>query len=142
MRRRNPQWRALIVLLGVSAAAGLLCCGGIVASVPDVALAPPVTGVPGTTAPTTGPTPSPQAASGTTTYVKAATMPNLIGVNAAVADDQLRRSGLTRVVYASEDTNDTLVVMLPNWTITAQSTVAGRRIATDTLIVLTCTKGR
>lgn len=67
-------------------------------------------------------------------------MPNVVGQNAAVSADQLRRLGLTNIQYGSQDTNDTVVLLLSNWTVTKQSTAAGTKVTTDTLIVLTCTK--
>lgn len=67
-------------------------------------------------------------------------MPNMVGQNAAVADDQLRKLGFTKIQYGSQDPNDTVVLLLSNWTVTKQSTAAGTQVTTDTLIVLTCTK--
>ncbi len=37
---------------------------------------------------------------------------------------------------------NTVVLLLSNWTVTKQSTPAGSKVSTDTLIVLTCTKKR
>ncbi|TDC29490.1 PASTA domain-containing protein, partial [Micromonospora sp. 15K316] len=68
------------------------------------------------------------------------TMPNLKGLNAAVADDKLRKLGFTNIQYGSADENDTLVLMLANWTVTKQSAKAGTKLAADDLIVVTCTK--
>jgi beta-lactam-binding protein with PASTA domain len=71
---------------------------------------------------------------------KTVTMPRLTGENAAIADDKLRQLGFTRIQYGSQDENDTVVLLLSNWTVTKQSTKAGAKISADTLIVLTCTK--
>jgi hypothetical protein len=68
------------------------------------------------------------------------TMPNLVQKNAAVADDELRKLGFTNVQYGSQDKDDKVVLLLPNWTVTKQSTKAGAQVPTDALIVLTCTK--
>lgn len=67
-------------------------------------------------------------------------MPDLVGENAAVADDRLRKLGFTNIQFGSQDENDTVVLLLANWTVTKQSTKAGMKVPVDTLIVLTCTK--
>jgi hypothetical protein len=67
-------------------------------------------------------------------------MPKVTGKNAAVADDELRKLGFTRIRYGSQDEDDTVVLLLSNWTVTKQSQKAGAKVKTDTLIVLTCTK--
>ncbi|WP_433230071.1 hypothetical protein ACQP2H_30695 [Micromonospora sp. CA-248260] len=61
-------------------------------------------------------------------------------MNAAVADDKLRKLGFTNIQYGSQDENDTVVLMLPNWTVTKQSAKGGSKMLPDDLIVLTCTK--
>lgn len=89
-----------------------------------------------------GSPPPPPAAATTTAPVPAAPvrMPNLVGQNAAVADDQLKRLGFTNVQFGSRDPNDTVVLLLSNWTVTKQSTKAGTKVDPATLVVLTCTK--
>ncbi len=67
-------------------------------------------------------------------------MPDLVGENAAVADDTLRRLGFTNIQYGSQDKDDKFVIWLPNWTVTKQSVEPGEEVPLDTLIVLTCTK--
>lgn len=67
-------------------------------------------------------------------------MPNLIGKNAAIADDELKRLGFTNIQYGSADPDDKVVLLLANWTVTKQSAKAGERLPSDALIVLTCTK--
>ncbi|RAO01591.1 hypothetical protein GAR05_01762 [Micromonospora saelicesensis] len=69
-------------------------------------------------------------------------MPNVVGKNAAVAADQLRKLGFTEVQYGSQDENDTVVLLASNWTVTKQSAKAASKVPSDTLIVLTCTKQR
>lgn len=71
---------------------------------------------------------------------KTVTMPKMVGKNAAVADDQLRKLGFSNIQYGSQDQDDTVVLLLSNWTVTKQSEKAGAKVETDTLIVLTCTK--
>jgi beta-lactam-binding protein with PASTA domain len=67
-------------------------------------------------------------------------MPDLIGQNAAVAQDTLKRAGFTNVTLGSADPKDKLVVLPQNWKITEQSTPGGTTVQSDTLIVLTCSK--
>lgn len=57
-----------------------------------------------------------------------------------IADDRLRELGFTRIQYGSQDKDDTVVLLLSNWTVTKQSTRAGSKVEADALIVLTCTE--
>jgi beta-lactam-binding protein with PASTA domain len=67
-------------------------------------------------------------------------MPNVVGMNAAVAADELKRAGFTRIEFGTQD-SDAFGVYLPeNWTVAKQSAKAGTVVTTDTLVVLTCTK--
>jgi hypothetical protein len=134
----------------------LICCGALAAigansgkSDPKSAPAASVpTAVPATSAPTTPPvaviptTPAMTAtpAAPTTPPPVVVAMPNVVGTNAAVADDQLRKLGFTRIQFGSQDKADKVVLLLSNWTVTKQSTKAGEQVSTDTLVVLTCTK--
>lgn len=72
--------------------------------------------------------------------VKTVVMPKVTGENASVADDKLRKLGFTNIQYGSQDEDDKVVLLLTNWTVAKQSTKAGAKVKTDTLIVLTCTK--
>ncbi|KAB1927677.1 PASTA domain-containing protein [Micromonospora sp. ALFpr18c] len=67
-------------------------------------------------------------------------MPNLAGSNAAVAQDKLKRLGITNIKLGSQDEFDTLVILPENWTVKKQSQKAGAKVAQDELVVLTCTK--
>jgi beta-lactam-binding protein with PASTA domain len=67
-------------------------------------------------------------------------MPNVVKKNAAVAQDELEKLGFTKIQFGSQDAEDKVVLLVSNWTVTKQSTAAGAQVATDTLIVLTCTK--
>ena len=67
-------------------------------------------------------------------------MPDVRGQNARVAQDHLNKLGFMNVEFGSQDQLDTWVVLPENWTVKKQSTKSGRKIPTDTLIVLTCTK--
>jgi len=69
-----------------------------------------------------------------------AVVPDLVGLNAAVAGDQLKHLGFKHVEYASGDKRYKVVIVPQNWSVTKQSAAAGTRLAKDTLIVLTCVK--
>ncbi|GIG93161.1 PASTA domain-containing protein [Plantactinospora endophytica] len=147
--------RTLIIAAAAVGIAVVLVCGvcGIVAMVTGgepststsatseakASSAPVVTPVPTTpaAAPTTeAPPPAPTTPAGPI-KVK---VPNLVGKNAAVAEDELRALGFTRIDFGSEDEEDTFVILRANWTVTKQSAKAGTSVPVDTLIVLTCTK--
>jgi len=89
--------------------------------------APAATGQPGGSAPQPVPTNS-------------AVVPDLVGLNAAVAGDQLKHLGFKNVEYASGDKRYKIVIVPQNWSVTKQSAAAGTRLAKDSLIVLTCVK--
>jgi hypothetical protein len=69
-----------------------------------------------------------------------AVIPDLVGLNAAVAGDQLKHLGFKHVEYASGDKRYRMVIVPQNWSVTKQSAAAGTHLAKDTLIVLTCVK--
>ncbi len=69
-----------------------------------------------------------------------AVVPNMVGLNAAVAGDQLKRLGFKNIQYASGDKRYKLVILPENWSVTKQSATAGTALAKDSLIVLTCVK--
>ncbi len=151
------------LLLGIAAggAAGLVlgCCGGFAigtnsdkdsrrsamvaaspsTSAPTTPVAEPTTPVAEPTTPSAEPTTAP--APPATTAPAGLVMPNVVGQNAAVAADQLRKAGFTDIQYGSQDENNTVVLLPANWTVAKQSAKAGSRVPADTLIVLTCTKG-
>ncbi|MGW4152617.1 PASTA domain-containing protein [Micromonospora chersina] len=102
-------------------------------------LIPTTASAPTTTAPTVSVAPTTPAAPPKPTTV---VMPNLVGMNAAVAQDKLEKLGLTNIQFGSQDENDTFVILAANWTVTKQSHKKGTRVALDDLVVLTCTKQR
>ncbi|WP_306208448.1 PASTA domain-containing protein [Actinoplanes sp. RD1] len=65
-------------------------------------------------------------------------MPDLRHENAAVAEEQLRALGFTNVSLGTR--NDSWVVLPESWTVLTQSAAPGRRLATDALIVLFCSR--
>lgn len=67
------------------------------------------------------------------------TMPNVVGQNADVAQDSLRKLGFKNIDLGTVDGHH--VVVLPqNWTVKAQSAKSGSRLAPDAKIVLGCAR--
>lgn len=137
----------LVLLCGLCAIVGIFAGEEKPATLPATSpvaespadLASSAAPAPTTPAPTT-PAPTTPAAPPSPTAAPTVAMPNLVGENAAVAEDKLRALGFTKVQFGSQDKNDTLVILPANWTVAKQSTKAGRKVSPDTLIVLTCTK--
>lgn len=137
------------VIIIAAVALVVVCCGGValtavfgVGKVKDTkAASAPVAvqpSLPGVVIPSINPrSPSP-----TASPVVPLKMPSLVGQNAAVAQDILKRSGFTRVELGSADPGDSIVLLPQNWTVKEQSATAEQTIPSDTLIVLTCTKKR
>jgi beta-lactam-binding protein with PASTA domain len=71
---------------------------------------------------------------------KSVTMPDLVGENASVAAEKLKKLGFTRIEYGSADDGDVVVLLPQNWTVKTQSPKAGEQVSTGDLVVLTCTK--
>lgn len=65
---------------------------------------------------------------------------DLVGMNAAVAEDELRRMGFERIEFGSADPDDTVVILPANWTVVEVSPEPGREVPADATVVLTCTK--
>jgi PASTA domain len=67
------------------------------------------------------------------------TMPDVVGLNADVAQDTLRKDGFTNIAFGTVD-GRRVVVLPQNWTVKAQSTKAGAELAPDAKIVLGCAR--
>jgi beta-lactam-binding protein with PASTA domain len=69
-------------------------------------------------------------------------MPNLVGVNAKAAQDQLGTLGISshNVTFGSADPHASVVILAANWTVTAQSVPAGTTVSASTKVVLTVVK--
>lgn len=119
--------RAVLTTAAALFAVALMGCGSTAAPTPA-----PQTLAQTTETPSPSPSPSPS--------VVDLEMPNLVGKNAAVADDMLTKAGFTNVDFGSQDPDDKVVIMRSNWTVTKQSTKAGEKVKSDAKIVLTCTK--
>jgi beta-lactam-binding protein with PASTA domain len=67
------------------------------------------------------------------------TMPNVVGQNADVAQDSLKKLGFRNIDLGTVDGHH--VVVLPqNWTVRAQSAKSGAHLAPDAKIVLGCAR--
>jgi len=69
-------------------------------------------------------------------------MPDLVGLNAAVAVDQLKKLGFARhrIRLSTKDEGAWFVVAPHNWTVSEQSQAPNAGITNDSVVVLTCTK--
>lgn len=133
----RPTMSTAAILAIVFGALAVLCVGGGIVST----LAGDTTPEPAATASATRPAAAVPTAA-TSAAPTMATMPNLVGKNAAVASDELERLGFTNIKLGSVDKNDTIVILPENWKVAEQSHAAGQTIPTDTLLVLGCTKQR
>ncbi|ROZ49410.1 hypothetical protein EEB13_05670 [Rhodococcus sp. WS3] len=68
------------------------------------------------------------------------TLPDVSGQNGAIVQDKLEKLGLTNVRLASADANDTVVIMVANWTAVSIEPAPGTIMAGDDLVVVTMTK--
>jgi PASTA domain-containing protein len=66
-------------------------------------------------------------------------MPDVVGVNAAVAVDTLKKLGFTNIDLGTVDGRPA-VVLPQNWTVKEQSAKPGELLAADAKIVLGCTR--
>ena len=66
-------------------------------------------------------------------------MPNVVGQNADVAVDKLKKLGFTNVDLGTVD-GHRIVVLPQNWTVRQQSAAPGERLAADAKIVLGCAR--
>ena len=67
-------------------------------------------------------------------------LPEVSGQNGAIVQDKLEKLGLTNVTLASVDENDTVVIMVANWTAVSIEPAPGTIVAGDDLVVVTMTK--
>lgn len=84
-----------------------------------------------------------KAAAPTTTepaVVAEVTLPDVSGQNGAIVQDKLKKLGLTNVTLASADVNDTMVLLVANWTAVSIEPAPGTIVAGDDLVVVTMTK--
>ncbi|WP_305788119.1 PASTA domain-containing protein [Symbioplanes lichenis] len=131
----SHSWSPGRVLKAVAAVTGalVLCCGGVVAGAVIDDDSTWIASSPSTT-PASPPPPSRPARAASPQL----TVPDLRHENAAVAEEQLRGLGFTNVSLGTR--NDSWVVLPESWTVRTQSVAPGRRLATDTLIVLFCAR--
>ncbi|WP_165922332.1 PASTA domain-containing protein [Pseudonocardia endophytica] len=67
-------------------------------------------------------------------------IPEVDGKNGAIALDELRQAGFTKVEPASRDEKDRFVVNPANWTVTKIEPGAGETVSSDSTVVVTMTK--
>lgn len=69
------------------------------------------------------------------------TMPDdLVGKNAQLADDELRRLGIIGISYESQDAGSKVTPLLENWTVTKVEPAPGTVVLTTDTVVVTATK--
>jgi hypothetical protein len=78
------------------------------------------------------PTPTPSASAAVLI-----TVPDVVGQNAAVALDSMKKLGFTNIDLGTVD-GHSIVVLPQNWVVDAQSAKAGVKLAADAKIVLGC----
>jgi hypothetical protein len=117
---------ATLIALGALTA---IACGSGSGSGTTTGTPPAVVTTSHSPSPSSSPTPSPVML----------TMPNLVGQNAAVAEDQLKKLGFTSIQLGTVD-GHAFIALPANWTVKTQSAKAGAQIRSDTLIVLGCAK--
>jgi beta-lactam-binding protein with PASTA domain len=66
-------------------------------------------------------------------------IPNVVGQNAAVAADNLKRAGFTNVGFGTVD-GRAMVVLPENWTVKTQSAQPGDHLPANAKIVLGCAR--
>jgi hypothetical protein len=117
MRRIPPAVFAVLALL-----AALSGCGTRLAEPSTPAPAPAI--------------PAVTTASPTSTLLA---IPNVVGQNAAVAADNLKRAGFTNVGFGTVD-GRAMVVLPENWTVKTQSAQPGDHLPANAKIVLGCAR--
>lgn len=135
----------MLAVVGIAAGTFLVgCFGGLAVAnfnpdseEPPPAASPSAVGEPTDPSPTAGePTESPEP-----TEIPVLAIPdNLVGINAAVAEDELRRLGFERIEFGSADPDETVVILPQNWTVVEVAPEPGSEVPADSTIVLTCTK--
>jgi hypothetical protein len=137
----EPKSRKTLGVVAGLVVAGLVAlgCGGNSNDSAEVSATPSSPATSNTL--TTPPTSAPAAVAATTAAAPTlVVMPDLVGLNAAVASDKLQKLGFTKIQYGSQDAEDKVVLLLTNWTVTKQSIKKGAKVDPTDLVVLTCTK--
>jgi PASTA domain len=75
----------------------------------------------------------------TTTTPTLLTVPDVVGQNAAVAADRLKKAGFTNVGFGTVD-GRAAVVLPENWSVKTQSAQPGDHLPADAKIVLGCAR--
>ncbi len=145
VRRWDPRWliaAAAVVLLFCCLCGGGLLLGGIAGDDGDDArpgtersVEPPPSAS-DASSPRTRPTEQPSSDE----PPERVTVPAVAGKNAAVAEDELKRAGLTKIRFASGDREHQVVLLPQNWEVKSQSAPPGSTVDAAAVFVLTCTK--
>lgn len=133
---KRPMSTAMALLWAGGISLVLIVGGLAFVAISGRSFAPPRSAAPVYTPPADRTTEAP-----TSVAPSVATMIDVVGKNAAVAGDELKRAGFTEVSYGSVDVGET-VLLTSNWWVAEQSHKAGQILPADTLIVLGCTKQR
>lgn len=89
------------------------------------------------TSPAPGPAPQTQAPA----VPAQVTLPaDLVGKNAQLADDELRKLGIANISYASQDAKDKVSLPLANWTVTKVEPAPGAVVSTTDMVLVTATR--
>lgn len=142
-RHRSAFASAVIAWASVLALSA--CGGGATPAATVTQVAPTVTVAPPTTV-TATPTPSPTVEPATeeseaaTAPPETFTMPNLVGANLQLAQDILQKEG--SYILDQEDALglDRIQVNDSNWQVCSQTPKAGKKVAIDTVVVLSSVK--
>lgn len=153
----GPQWqppspyqrpknnRTLLIVLAVVAVVIVLCCGGVLiagtlgnSTKPAPARTTTVVRTADDSTPAAPSESSPSPSSAPTPVA----MPNVVGKNAAAAQDELKRLGVTNVTFGSSDPSASVVLLPQNWVVTDQSVPAGQLVQPGQTVVLSCKKSR
>lgn len=70
------------------------------------------------------------------------TLPEVAGRNGAIVRDELEALGLTNVMLGSSDARSTVVVLPQNWTAVSIEPAPWTVVKSDSLVVVTLTKGK
>ncbi|WP_280466762.1 hypothetical protein [Nocardia cyriacigeorgica] len=144
IEKKTPNTRVIIILAVIGGIILLCGFGGCVAALSG----DKADKVSTTTAPLPTPPSAAQPAGPTQTVQQSSaaqpvpnlTVPELAGVNAAIAGDKLEDLGFTNIQYASATPGVDLVIMRANWTVVSIEPGVGSVIPADSMIIVTVTK--
>lgn len=113
-------------------AAILTGCGGSPSSPQTVTVTQPAAA----TSPAVAPVPTVETAAAPPSAALSITLPDVTGVNADLAQEQLEKLGLTNVEFASANPKYSVVVLARNWTVTGMEPAAGTAVSAGDTVIL------